>query len=96
MLDKVISLLSYESFTVVFVALNAFALLLCAYDKYAARIGGERVPEKDFILLCLFGASTGMLLGMTVFHHKTKKPKFYIGVPVIFIAQALFYIITVY
>lgn len=96
MLSKVYSLLSYENFTLVFICLNLFTLLLCAYDKYAARISSQRVPEKDFIILCLLGGVPGMLIGMTVFHHKTKKPKFYLGVPIIFIAQALFYIITVY
>ena len=96
MLSKVQSLLSYGNFTIIFIALNVFALLLCTYDKYSAKIGGDRVPEKDFMVLCLLGASPGMLLGMTLSHHKTKKPKFYIGVPMIFIAQALFYIITVY
>lgn len=96
MLDRVYSLLSYGNFTVIFIALNMFSLLLCGYDKYKAKHGGDRVPEKDFIVLSFLGGATGVLMGMILFHHKTKKPKFYLGVPMIFIAQALFYIITVY
>ena len=31
----------------------------------------------------------GAFAGMHVFHHKTRKPKFYIGVPVIFFLEVL-------
>lgn len=50
-------------------------------DKSLARRQKRRVPEKTLMLLCLFLGGTGGLLGMLAFHHKTRKPKFYIGVP---------------
>ena len=37
--------------------------------------------------IALLGGSVGGLLGMKVFRHKTKHPKFYIGIPAILIIQ---------
>ncbi len=96
MLEFVRSLITYQNFLIYFAVLNVLAFLLCAYDKHMAQHKGSRVPEKDFMILSFLGGSTGVLLGMLSFHHKVRKAKFYIGVPMIFIAQALFYIITVY
>ena len=52
--------------------------------KYARR---EDVPEKTLFLLPLLGGSVGALLGMRVFHHKTKHWYFVWGVPAILLAQ---------
>ena len=35
-----------------------------------------------------YGISDGACVGMQIFRHKTQKPKFYIGVPVILLLQA--------
>ena len=59
-------------------------------DKHRARKKLWRVPENIFLLFALLGGSVGILAGMYAFRHKTRKPKFYIGVPVILAAQILF------
>ena len=47
-------------------------------------------------MLAALGGSVGALLGMFVFHHKTKHKKFLIGVPLILLAQlALAYLLLV-
>ena len=56
-------------------------------DKRRARQGKWRVPEKTLFLLPLLGGSVGALLGMRVFHHKTKHWYFAWGVPAILLAQ---------
>ena len=38
--------------------------------------------------MAALGGSVGACAGMRVFRHKTQKPKFYIGVPVILLLQA--------
>ena len=43
------------------------------------------------IFLAVIGGSVGALAGMKVFHHKTRKPKFKTGVPVILIIQLIIY-----
>lgn len=70
-------------------AINVFAFLLYGADKKKARKGLWRIPEKTLLLSAALGGSVGAYIGMKVFHHKTQKAKFYIGVPVIFMLQIL-------
>lgn len=70
--------------------INAAAFLLMLADKHRARKKLWRVPENIFLLFALLGGSLGILAGMYAFRHKTRKPRFYIGVPVILAAQILF------
>lgn len=70
--------------------INAAAFLLMLADKHRARKKLWRVPENIFLLFALLGGSVGILAGMYTFRHKTRKPRFYIGVPVILAAQILF------
>ena len=72
--------------------INAAAFLLMLADKHRARKMLWRVPEYIFLLFALLGGSLGILAGMYAFRHKTRKPRFYIGVPVILAAQILFII----
>ena len=41
-----------------------------------------RIPEKVLIELAYAGGAPGAALGMFVFHHKIRKPKFRINVPI--------------
>lgn len=50
-------------------------------DKFKAKKDLWRVPEKVLILLAFFGGSLGALIAMYTFHHKTKKIKFKVLVP---------------
>ena len=43
------------------------------YDKHEAKVGGLRVKESTLFGFALFGGKIGGLIGMKVFHHKTKK-----------------------
>lgn len=56
-------------------------------DKRKAQKKEWRTPEAVLITLAAVGGSIGAIAGMRFFHHKTRKPKFYIGVPAILIAQ---------
>lgn len=56
-------------------------------DKYKARNHKWRIKEATLIGMCVLGGSLGGLAGMYIFHHKTKKPLFYISVPLILIIQ---------
>lgn len=67
--------------------MNFITFIIYGIDKYKAKKNLWRVPEKTLLLLAIFGGSIGALAAMGVFHHKTRKPKFYIGVPFIIFAQ---------
>ena len=67
--------------------INLLTLIVYGADKRRARKGKWRVPEKTLFLLPLLGGSIGALLGMRVFHHKTKHWYFVWGIPAILLAQ---------
>lgn len=67
--------------------INIAAFLLYGLDKQKAKMNRWRIPEKVLIGLAAIGGSIGALTGMRVFHHKTKKAKFFIGVPLILFVQ---------
>ena len=73
----------------VLIGVNIIAFLLYGADKYRATRKKWRIPEKVLIGIALCGGSAGALLGMYVFHHKIRKNKFRIGIPLIFVAQII-------
>ena len=62
---------------------NVIAFALYGVDKYQARQGAWRIPEKTLLGLAVIGGSAGALAGMRFFRHKTKHEDFKYGLPVI-------------
>ena len=58
--------------------INIVTFVLYGLDKLFAMKKMYRIPEFSLIFLGLIGGSLGAILGMMLFHHKTKKIKFYI------------------
>ena len=83
------------SFVIVYALVNLAVFGIYGLDKRKAIKGEWRTPEKNLIAAAVMGAP-GALLGMIVFRHKIRKPKFYIGVPVILMIEAVivFWLIT--
>ena len=69
------------------IVINLATFAVYGIDKSRARRGAWRVPEKTLFLLPLLGGSAGALLGMRVFHHKTRHWYFVWGIPAILLAQ---------
>ncbi len=70
--------------------INAVGFLIMLADKQKARKKLWRIPEATLMTVALIGGSLGSLIGMRVCHHKTKKPKFNLGIPAILVLQAAF------
>ena len=70
-------------------AVNAVGLFIMHYDKHLAKKNKWRILEKTLIGIAAIGGSVGCLLGMYTARHKTKKPKFTVGIPVILLLQIL-------
>lgn len=68
-------------------AINLIAFLAMGLDKWKAKKSAWRTPEQTLMSLVLLGGGIGGIAGMYTFRHKTKKPKFYIGFPVILISE---------
>lgn len=65
-----------------FVLLTIVGFALMGIDKKRARCQAWRIPERTLILTAFLGGGMGALLGMYVFHHKTRHMKFLILMPV--------------
>lgn len=72
--------------------INALACILMLADKIKAVRGRWRIPEAVLLGCAILGGSIGVLLGMYLFRHKTRKPKFFVGIPVILVLQILLYV----
>ena len=68
--------------------LNLATFALYGADKRRAKKGQGRIPEKTLLILPLLGGSAGGILGMTVFHHKTRHWYFRWGLPAMLLLQA--------
>ena len=73
---------------IILVIINVAAFLLYGYDKYRAVQHKWRISEAALLAIAICGGSAGAYLAMQCFHHKTKKNRFRIGVPLILILQA--------
>lgn len=65
--------------------INAVAMLFMLADKCKAKKKAWRIPEATLMGLAAIGGSLGALMGMQLFRHKTKHPKFFIGIPVLLV-----------
>ena len=63
------------------ITINIVSFLSMGLDKYKAKNNHWRISEKFLILLAVIGGGIGSLLGMIIFHHKTKKLLFQIIIP---------------
>ena len=67
---------------------NVLTFLFMGIDKYKAIHNKQRISEKNLLLCAMLMGALGVAAGMCVFHHKTKKLKFQIFVPVAVIINA--------
>ena len=76
--------------------INIVTMVAFALDKIAALEKKWRISIITLLGLALIGGSLGALIGMYLFHHKTKKDYFKIGVPLIIVMQVmvLFYLMN--
>lgn len=76
--------------------MNLLGFSSMGIDKKRAKAREWRIKERTLLLIAFFGGSLGSLLGMKVFHHKTKHKKFQILIPIFFVLQiigGIFYIV---
>ncbi len=60
---------------------NLITFIMMAIDKYRAKNDKQRISEKTLLLSSFIMGSIGITAGALVCHHKTKKLKFQILVP---------------
>lgn len=71
------------------IIINIIAFGMYGIDKQKAIKKQWRIPEAQLLAVAAIGGSAGALLGMQSFHHKTRKWKFRLGVPMILAVQLI-------
>ena len=64
------------------IAINVFSFIIYGFDKFQAIVQKRRIPEKGLLILASIGGCFGAFLGMIIFHHKVRKRKFQILIPI--------------
>lgn len=67
--------------------INAAGFVLMLADKLKAKKNRWRIPEATLMTVAALGGSIGSLLGMYLFRHKTRHPRFSLGIPAILAVQ---------
>ena len=81
-----------DLFLIYICLINLADFILFGIDKWKAVHGKWRIPEATLLGVACIGGSVGALLGMLLFRHKIRKPKFKIGIPAILFLQAAVYV----
>lgn len=80
---------SVRNIIIYLIVINLMAFLSMFIDKKKAKWGSWRIPENTLFLYAILGGTIGSIAGMYTFRHKTKKPKFYVGMPALLVLQIL-------
>ena len=86
---NLIQMLTPKNIIIYLLIINLVSFLSMGIDKWKAKRGAWRIPEQTLISMVLLGGGIGGIIGMYMFRHKTKKPRFYIGFPMILISEII-------
>ena len=67
--------------------INAAGFLLMGLDKWKAKRGAWRIPEKTLFTAAVLGGTVGVMAGMKTFRHKTRHGQFKYGLPALLAIQ---------
>lgn len=67
--------------------MNLIGFAIMGIDKKRAVKKLWRIPESTLFIVALIGGSIGSIIGMRVFHHKTRHWYFVYGMPAILLLQ---------
>ena len=81
-------------FYIYLVVINIIAVIVTVHDKNAAQRGAWRVKERTLMLISALGGAPAMYVTMLTIHHKTRKPLFMIGIPIIFIIELILFFVV--
>lgn len=76
--------------------MNIIGFALMGIDKRRAVKRLWRISESTLFVVAIIGGSLGSIIGMRVFHHKTKHWYFVYGMPAILIIEVLAVVAFVY
>ncbi len=87
---------SFDLIILYAVAVNVASLIMMGVDKRRAIKRAWRIPESTLFVLAIIGGSIGSIIGMHLFHHKTRHWYFLYGMPVILALQIVLILALVF
>ena len=79
----------HKVFCILFIIINIITFIVFGIDKIKAENGKWRIREVVLFLLSLIGGALGGFLAMDLFNHKTTRPAFLVGIPMIIIMHLI-------
>lgn len=86
---EITEIFSLKNILIYLLIINIIAFFAMFIDKKKAEKNRWRIKESTLLILALIGGSIGAIIGMYTFHHKTQKPRFFVGIPIIIALQIL-------
>lgn len=71
------------------ITMNVLGFLFMGLDKWKAKKRAWRIPEATLLLIAALGGAIGSIIGMHLFHHKTRHWYFLYGIPVMLVIHIL-------
>ncbi len=87
---------SFDIIILYAVAVNVVSFIVMGVDKRKAIKRAWRIPESTLFVLAIIGGSLGSIIGMHLFHHKTRHWYFLYGMPVILALQIILVLTLVF
>lgn len=87
---------SFDIIILYAVAVNVVSFIVMGVDKRRAIKRAWRIPESTLFVLAIIGGSIGSIIGMHLFHHKTRHWYFLYGMPVILALQIILILAVVF
>lgn len=84
-----------ELLSLYLILINAAGLLFMLTDKCRARQNRWRIPEATLMGIAAAGGSFGAYVGMKLFRHKTRHPKFAFGIPALLAVHVILLVLIV-
>ena len=78
-----------RTYIIIMTVMSAVAFIFYGDDKFRAKKGKWRIPEKTLFLVAILFGGPGAFLGMQIFRHKTKHIQFKIIIPLVTIIQII-------
>ena len=94
-MENLNNIFTIKNIVIYLILINFIAFLSMYIDKKKAIKEKWRIKESTLLMLALVGGSIGAIIGMYAFHHKTQKPRFFLGIPIKIVLQILIVILLV-
>ncbi|MDR0890092.1 MAG: DUF1294 domain-containing protein [Oscillospiraceae bacterium] len=85
--------IKYYAFYIGF--MSAISFLIMFIDKQRARKGKRRISERMLLGIAALGGCFGGYLAMQIFHHKTRRTGFAVGLPVMMFVHLIIFILLI-